>query len=105
QLSQAYCKDPFSYLGLHQAGDVSVIRVFLPEATTVKILSAVGQILSEALKIDDSGLFVAQLSQQYSSLNYRLRVGYSLAEIDLEDPYRFTSSLLPMDNWLLAEGT
>ncbi|WP_419851823.1 1,4-alpha-glucan branching protein GlgB [Actinobacillus pleuropneumoniae] len=105
QLSQAYCKDPFSYLGLHQAGDVSVIRVFLPEATTVKILSADGQILSEALKIDDSGLFVAQLAQQYSSLNYRLRVGYSLAEIDLEDPYRFTSSLLPMDNWLLAEGT
>ncbi|WGE63640.1 1,4-alpha-glucan branching protein GlgB [Actinobacillus equuli subsp. haemolyticus] len=105
QLSGGYCKDPFSYLGSHFENGHCVIRIYLPEADAVKIVDEKGRCLSDTLKIDDCGVFVAVLDCSDPHFYYRLRVTYPLGEIDIEDPYRFKSSLFELDNWLLSEGT
>lgn len=105
QLSGGYCKDPFSYLGSHFEHGHCVIRVYLPEADAINIIDYQGRLLSPTIKIDDCGIFVALLNSSDPNLYYRLRVTYPLGEIDIEDPYRFKSSLFTLDNWLLSEGT
>ncbi|WGE88000.1 1,4-alpha-glucan branching protein GlgB [Actinobacillus equuli subsp. haemolyticus] len=105
QLSGGYCKDPFSYLGSHFENGHCVIRIYLPEADAVKIVDEKGRCLSDTLKIDDCGVFVAVLDCSDPHFYYRLRVTYPLGEIDIEDPYRFKSFLFELDNWLLSEGT
>lgn len=105
QLTQGYCRDPFSYLGLHVNEKNALVRVFLPAAKAVGIIDSQGKLLAEAVKIDESGLFVAELATKDPNFSYRLRVSYPLADLDLEDAYRFRSSLLELDNWLLSEGT
>ncbi|WGE70922.1 1,4-alpha-glucan branching protein GlgB [Actinobacillus equuli subsp. haemolyticus] len=105
QLSGGYCKDPFSYLGSHFENRHCIVRVYLPEADDVKIIDEKGRCLSDTLKIDDCGVFVAVFDCSDPHVYYRLRVTYPLGEIDIEDPYRFKSSLFALDNWLLSEGT
>ncbi|AIZ78611.1 1,4-alpha-glucan branching protein GlgB [Actinobacillus equuli] len=105
QLSGGYCKDPFSYLGSHFENGHCVVRIYLPEADAVTIIDDQGRCLSETIKIDDCGVFVALLDCSDPHFYYRLRVTYPLGEIDIEDPYRFKSSLFALDNWLLSEGT
>ncbi|WP_018651741.1 1,4-alpha-glucan branching protein GlgB [Actinobacillus capsulatus] len=105
QLSGGYCKDPFSYLGSHFENGHCVVRTYLPEADAVTVIDEQGRCLSETIKIDDCGVFVATFDCSDPHFYYRLRVTYPLGEIDIEDPYRFKSSLFALDNWLLSEGT
>jgi len=124
--------DPFAFLGPHRQGSGKksgfVLRCFLPGAAKVSILPAPGEDGKEApseilmpaeilmpseipmpaeilmTEIAAGGLFSASLSAAPG--RYRLRVvwGSGLVQ-ELDDPYRFSSTLGEIDLHLLAEGT
>jgi 1,4-alpha-glucan branching enzyme len=94
--------DPFNYLGLHVEDDQPVVRVFLPDASQVKVLDAAGHV-SELPRIHDAGLFAGRVTVQ--DRHYRLRANFGEREVELEDAYRFPPILSDLDLHLLAEGT
>jgi 1,4-alpha-glucan branching enzyme len=94
--------DPFRYLGLHVEDDVSVVRVFLPNASEVGVVDEKGH-TSNLKRIHEAGLFVGQLANGSSRYHVRARFGDEVVE--LEDPYRFPPVLSDLDVHLLGEGT
>ena len=94
--------DPFNYLGLHVENEEPVVRVFLPDATQVKVLDDAGHV-SELPRIHDAGLFAGRVAAHDS--HYRLRARYGDNEVELEDAYRFPPILTDLDLHLLGEGT
>ena len=95
--------DPFSYLGMHQTADGLTVRAFLPHAHTVALLDLHGKPVADFERIDPEGLFVAHL-KGVKPFVYRLRVTAGEAVEEIEDPYRFSPLLGPMDFHLIAEG-
>jgi 1,4-alpha-glucan branching enzyme len=94
--------DPFRYLGPHVEGDVTLVRVFLPDAEGVAIVDEQGH--ERGLeRIHDIGLFEGRTSN--GARRYRLRARYGERQIEIEDPYRFPPILSELDLYLLAEGT
>src|SRR5215813_7020209 len=94
--------DPFHYLGLHKEGDNTVVRAFLPEASTVEAVGEHGE-TAKLARIHDAGLFAGQIPN--SSTRYRLRAQFGDNVVQLEDPYRFPPVLTDYDLYLLGEGT
>jgi 1,4-alpha-glucan branching enzyme len=98
-------RDPFGYLGLHRSGDAYVVRAFLPEATTVKVIPPSGRrVLGELERVHEAGLFVGRLKAGKRPSAYRLLVDYHGRSVELDDPYRFPPWLGDLDIHLLAEG-
>jgi 1,4-alpha-glucan branching enzyme len=94
--------DPFRYLGPHVEGDVTLVRVFLPDAEGVAIVDEQGH--ERGLeRIHDIGLFEGRTSN--GARRYRLRARYGERQIEIEDPYRFPPILSELDLYLLGEGT
>ena len=93
--------DPFNYLGLHVEDDMPVVRVFLPDATAVKVLDEAGHV-SELARIHDAGLFAGAVAEREAC--YRLLARFDGREVEMEDPYRFPPILSDLDLHLLAEG-
>ena len=99
--------DVYSILGMHQAnkGKDLVVRVFLPGAEAVEVISSVdGSSVAKLDKLHDEGLFAGSVGQS-ERFEYRLRVQYPLTTLELEDPYRFPSQLSADDLYLFGEGT
>ncbi|MCP8466254.1 1,4-alpha-glucan branching protein GlgB [Pseudomonas sp. ZM23] len=96
-LQRADHADPFAFLGPH-GGEV---RVWLPGALAVELLSAQDEVLAAMNVVDASGLFVAQLP---SGTRYRLRIHWPQAEQVSEDPYAFGLLLSDLDLYLFSEG-
>ncbi|HEY7247233.1 MAG TPA: 1,4-alpha-glucan branching protein GlgB [Xanthobacteraceae bacterium] len=94
--------DPFRYLGPHVEGDISVVRVFLPDAEGVTVLDDQGH-RSDLRRIHDAGLFEGRLPD--GSHRYRVRARYGEQQLELEDAYRFPPILSDFDLYLLGEGT
>jgi 1,4-alpha-glucan branching enzyme len=94
--------DPFNYLGWHVEDGDPVVRVFLPEASQVKVLDGEGHV-SELPRIHDAGLFAGPVAAR--DPHYRLRARFGDAEIEFEDAYRFPPILSDLDLHLLGEGT
>jgi 1,4-alpha-glucan branching enzyme len=94
--------DPFNYLGLHFEDDAPVVRVFLPDAATVKVIDDAGQI-SELPRIHEAGLFAGRVAS--GDQHYRLQARYGDREVEMEDAYRFPPILSDLDLYLLGEGT
>ena len=94
--------DPFNYLGWHHEDGEPVVRVFLPEATGVKVLDAAGHV-SELPRIHAAGLFAGPVEAR--DPHYRLRARFCDNEVEMEDAYRFPPILSDMDLHLLGEGT
>ena len=94
--------DPFHYLGRHVENNVSVVRVFLPEAKEVKVVDDKGH-ESELRRIHDAGLFAGRMAN--GSQRYHVRARFGEQVVDLEDPYRFPPVLSDFDLFLLGEGT
>jgi 1,4-alpha-glucan branching enzyme len=94
--------DPFNYLGWHIEGGGPVVRVFLPEASQVKVLDGEGHV-SELTRIHDAGLFAGPVAAR--DPHYRLRARFGDTEIEFEDAYRFPPILSDLDLHLLGEGT
>ena len=93
--------DPFNYLGLHFEGDAPVVRVFLPDAATVKVIDDAGQV-SELPRIHEAGLFAGRVAS--GDQHYRLQARYGDHEVEMEDAYRFPPILSDLDLYLLGEG-
>lgn len=99
--------DPFGYLGRHkEENGQAVLRCFMPGAARVEVLEgSKGGPLAEMARIHDGGVFETQLANQPAN-GWKYRVHWSGGRIeDLDDPYRFTSTLGEMDLHLLGEGT
>jgi len=79
-----------------------VVRVFLPEATGVKVLDDAGHV-SELPRIHDAGLFAGPVEAR--DPHYRLRARFGDNEVEMEDAYRFPPILSDLDLHLLGEGT
>src|SRR3954466_9333487 len=93
--------DPFHYLGRHVENNVSVVRVFLPEAKEVKVVDDKGR-ESELRRVHDAGLFAGRMAN--GSQRYHVRARFGDQVVDLEDPYRFPPVLSDFDLYLLGEG-
>src|SRR6201990_2868471 len=94
--------DPFNYLGWHHEDGEPVVRVFLPEASEVKVLDGAGHV-SALPRIHDAGLFAGPVAAR--DPHYRLRARFGDNKIEMEDAYRFPPILTDMDLHLLGEGT
>ena len=91
--------DPFSFLGPHKDDSGTVLRVLLPQASSVVAVEAGGH-ERELTQIDKAGLF----SGRIENTRYRLRARFGDHEVELEDPYRFPPLLTDFDLYLLGEG-
>ena len=97
--------DPFSFLGMHAAGDDVVVRAFLPGARAVELIDRDSAQPAAAMKqVHDTGVFVGHVARR-RPFAYRLRVDYGHGFEDYEDPYRFGTLLGELDVYLMAEGT
>ena len=94
--------DPFSFLGMHQSVDGTLVRAFLPGASTVEVVSRDGDAIGTLEIIHSNGLFAGPVRQ---SVPYRLRVTWEDdGEAEVEDPYRFPGVLGDQDLYLFGEG-
>jgi len=94
--------DPFSVLGPHAAADgTHVVRVFLPGASAVQVVS--GAWAWRLAQRHADGVFEGTAA---STGLYQLRVRWhDGTESLVEDTYRFGAVLGEMDVWLLGEGS
>jgi 1,4-alpha-glucan branching enzyme len=94
--------DPFALLGPHPADSGVIIRTLQPGAKGVVIISReTQQPIAEMSRLDDAGLFVAELSE---AVPYYFRIYWENATQDTEDPYGYPLLLSDFDIYLLAEG-
>ena len=95
--------DPFSFLGMHPSkGGGYVVRVFLPGARTVEVVSYDGDALGELERIHPDGLFTGPVAEM---VPYRLLIAWEGGgEAEVEDPYRFPAVLGEQDLYLFGEG-
>ena len=98
--------DPFALLGMHQAGDHLVVRIFRPDvqAVTVRRIDGVpGE--WQAVRIDADGFFEAVLEGTEERFRYELAfTGRGGETWTARDPYSFGTILGPLDLHLFAEG-
>lgn len=94
--------DPFRYLGPHEAGGGTLIRVLLPTARDVRVVKPDGS--EHKLKpVHEAGLFEGKIPEKIE--NYRLRAQFGEVVAELEDAYRFPTIISDYDLYLLGEGT
>ena len=97
-------RDPFAILGPHRSGTSRLVRCLQPGAVTVSLINASGKLVAAMEKIHDGGVFEGTLPPRLR--RYALRVTASDGTtFDIEDPYRFPSTLGEMDLFLLGEGS
>jgi 1,4-alpha-glucan branching enzyme len=103
-LVQGRYHDPFAVLGIHKSGNSRIVRTFQPQAKSVALIDAEGATIATMDRIHNDGLFEAALPPR--KRHYLLRLThYDGTSIDIEDAYRFGSSLGELDLYLLGEGS
>ena len=103
-LVQGRSHDPFAVLGVHQSGNGRVVRTFQPQAGNVELIDSDGTSIAMMDRIHNDGLFEAALPPR--KRRYLLRpTHHDGTSVDIEDAYRFGSSLGEMDLYLLGEGS
>lgn len=96
--------DPFAQLGVHNVAGKRVLRTLQPQASAVSLIDTSGDVLGEMERLGQTGLFVVTMPPRMR--HYRLRI--SLPDggcYDIEDAYRFPSTLGEIDLYLLGEGS
>ncbi|MFC0336409.1 1,4-alpha-glucan branching enzyme [Kushneria avicenniae] len=101
RLVQARHDDPFRWLGPHEEGGQTLVRLLLPGAVGVELIDAVHQVLAVA-EPGEGGLFLARIPQD---VRYRLHITWpdGVTQIS-EDPYRFAPMPGELDLHLFCEG-
>lgn len=95
--------DPFSILGPHESGGMTIVRAYLPGAEGVDLIEAAsGRVVTPFSIAHPSGLFAAATG---SRTPYRLRIKWPDGEQITEDPYSFGLLLGELDLHLISEGT
>ena len=103
-LAGGWHSDPFSLLGIHREGGVRVVRTLQPHATTVELVSASGKLLCSMQQVHPGGLFEAEMPARMR--RYRLRIsGADGNSYEIEDPYRFPTSMGDLDLYLMGQGS
>jgi 1,4-alpha-glucan branching enzyme len=103
--------DPFAVLGPHVCRDggatALAIRAFLPGASAVEIRPVEPGVAPRAMRrLHEDGLFEAVFPDRAAPFRYRLLVTDAPGRVrDIDDPYRFPSTLSDFDRLLLGEGT
>ncbi|EHK53653.1 1,4-alpha-glucan branching protein GlgB [Allomesorhizobium alhagi] len=96
--------DPFSVLGVHEAGGRLVARCFVPHAEFVTAFTLQGKKAGELSRVHDAGFFEGKLTiRKRQPLKYLAR--NAGGEWQLTDPYSFGPVLGPMDDYFIAEGS
>jgi 1,4-alpha-glucan branching enzyme len=96
--------DPFSVLGVHQAGGSRIIRTLQPHAERVEIVDNQGTVLADMERVHPDGIFAAVMPPRLR--HYRLRLTTTVGgTLDIEDPYRFPTTLGDLDLYLFGEGS
>ncbi len=94
--------DPFAFLGPHDTSHRRVVRVFVPGAEAVEVLSrGKGELLGQLTPAKD-GLFSGPVSTPEP---YLLRIHWPATIQETEDPYSFGVVLGDVDLHLFSEGT
>jgi 1,4-alpha-glucan branching enzyme len=97
--------DPFAVLGMHGEGS-PVVRAFVPCAARVAVVDARdGSVVADLERWHDGGFFGGEMSARTAPFPYRLRVTAGEHVIDVEDPYRFGTTLGELDRYYLGEGS
>ncbi len=95
--------DPFSILGRHQYGDLTVVRVLLPGALSVAVIeSETGKVMAELEPIHEAGIFAGLVGGPAA---YKLRIEWPDAIQETEDPYSYPPLLGELDLHLISQGT
>ncbi len=99
--------DPFRILGVRDAGDGKVARVFRPDATAATLVETGGlERRFELPRVHDSGIFELTLPAEEAPIGYRFHyTGPDGSEWTQLDPYAFGPILGEMDVYLFSEGT
>jgi 1,4-alpha-glucan branching enzyme len=97
--------DPFSVLGMHQAGEQLVVRAFRPDARTLAVRNLANDQRFEAMQLHASGFFEAIIEGAEERFPYTLEfTGHDGTESEQRDPYSFGVLLGPLDLHLFGEG-
>jgi 1,4-alpha-glucan branching enzyme len=103
-------RDPFAVLGPHagQGGDSAglIIRAFRPGVSAMTVVPWGDRLSPHPMaRIHPAGLFEAIVPGQAEPFPYRFRCADSAGlETEVEDPYRFPSTLSDYDLYLMGEG-
>ncbi len=96
--------DPFSLLGPHNESGRRIVRTLQPGARSVELVGADGDVMGMLEREPFDGLFSGPLPPRKRT--YRLRINWGGGAVqEIEDPYRFPSTLGEMDLYLLGEGS
>jgi 1,4-alpha-glucan branching enzyme len=102
-LREGQLADPFSFLGPHETAHGTVVRAFLPGATSADVFARNGgEWLGRLQPFEDTGLFAAPVSRRAA---YFLRIQWPQSVQETEDPYSFAPLLGDVDLHLFAEGS
>ncbi len=110
-LVQGRHADPFAVLGPHVAregGATAVaVRAFLPGAVAAQVRPGEpGLGPREMQRLHPDGLFEATFPDRAAPFRYRLAVTEAPGRVrEIDDPYRFPSTLSDFDRLLLGQGT
>jgi 1,4-alpha-glucan branching enzyme len=103
-IASGHHNNPFAILGVHRVGKRRLIRTNQPQAADVALVDMRGNLLAPMQRVHEGGIFSALLPPKLR--HYKLRISTPAgAEYDIEDPYRFATSLGEMDLHLLGEGS
>ena len=97
--------DAFAVLGLHDAPSGPVVRAFVPEAETLRVVPADGTAAIALACRHPAGFFEGVVPALAGRRRYRLEAANAGGTWELEDPYAFGPVLGPTDDYLLVEGT
>ncbi len=96
--------DPFAVLGPHKTPAGWVIRVFAPEAISVRALTRDGALIAELPRRKDD-VFEALIPSAKERPAYRVEVTTAHGSYSYMDSYAFGPALGPLDDYLVREGT
>ncbi len=96
--------NPFAVLGPHRVGNTRIVRSFQPQARSVELIDASGELVASMSRVHPEGVFAAELPPRLR--RYRLRITPHQGEVyEVDDPYRFGSTMGELDLHLLREGS
>ncbi len=96
--------NPFAMLGIHRVGRVRIVRTLQPQAQSVDLIDGDGELLATMEQIHSGGLFAAVMPAR--KRRYRLRITLPGGDVEeIEDCYRFSTTLGDLDLYLLGEGS
>ncbi len=107
ELIKGRCDDPFRWLGMHVDQSRVVVRAFLPgiEFAEVVLLSSDHSPVPLERWPHDAHLFGAVIPGLEAAVPYRLRVSNGKGWMEIEDSYRFPSTLGPENFEAFRAGT